>query len=64
MGVKRFLELLGLPSTNEQGHELGCACDHCMAARERAQREPPKPGTVGSVLLEALRKRRERKVRR
>jgi hypothetical protein len=43
--MKRLLELLGFRTTNEQGHELGCLCAACMAAREK--REPFKPGTVG-----------------
>jgi len=55
MPLKRFLELFGLPTTNKQGHEIGCACEECMAARARARTEPFEPGTVGYVIQEAMR---------
>ena len=55
--MKKFLELLGFPTKNKRGHDLGCTCAECMEARKR--REPFEPGTVGHVLQEAMKKRRE-----
>ena len=60
MAVKRFLELLGFSATNAQGHEIGCLCEECMAARERREGEPFRPGTVGAMIQEVLAKRRAR----
>lgn len=67
MGVLSMLKLLGLPTENENGHEIGCSCDGCHELRRQREREirerirrgsPPK--TVGELLAEAQRKRRER----
>jgi hypothetical protein len=55
--VKKLLELLGFPTKNKRGHDLGCACAECMA--DRKSREPFKPGTVGHLLQEIEKKRRE-----
>jgi hypothetical protein len=56
--VKKFLELLGFPTKNKRGHELGCSCAECVAAR--SSREPFEPGTVGHVLQEIFRRNDER----
>jgi hypothetical protein len=55
--MKKFLELLGFSTKNKRGHELGCSCAECVAAR--ASREPFEPGTIGHVLQEIEKKRRE-----
>lgn len=56
--MKKFLEMLGLPTTNDRGHELGCMCDACREARRRADTEPFKPGTLGRLLQDAADERR------
>jgi hypothetical protein len=57
MAVKRLLELLGFPTTNAQGHEIGCLCEECMAARKARDGEPFEPGTVGALIQDTMRKR-------
>jgi hypothetical protein len=64
VAVKQFLERLGFSTKNEQGHEIGCMCRPCMVARELKRRKPFKPGTVGYLLQEAARKRREQREQR
>lgn len=58
--MKKILAAFGLPTTNERGHELGCLCVDCRSDRDRADREPLKPGTLGALLGEALERRRQR----
>jgi len=58
MTFQEFLALLGFPKTNAQGHELGCICEVCTEARRVQASQPPKPGTLGHLLLEARRKGR------
>lgn len=57
--MKRLLQALGFPTTNERGHELGCTCELCMGDRARRLHEPPKPGTLGHLFVELHRERKE-----
>lgn len=64
-GILRMLELLGLPTENVTGHELGCGCEDCRAARDRYQeavierrRRGAAPQTWGELLALARQKRR------
>lgn len=58
--MRKLLELLGMPTTNAQGHELGCFCEECKAARDAADGRPFKPGSLGAVLQEAAQARKDK----
>lgn len=53
--------LLGYDVTKEQGgHGIGCLCDDCMKRRVEQRAQPLPPDSLGGILQELARKKRDR----
>jgi hypothetical protein len=61
MALAKFFQALGLPTTNGNGHELGCTCAGCQDHREKSfarmrvrHLSGAKPKTLGEILASVL----------
>jgi hypothetical protein len=64
VSLKMLLESWGFKTEN--GHELSCICEECLAARRRREveireriRDGKEPETLIEILVEARRKKKE-----